>query len=62
MGPQSVVWLVAKVEEAFQSHVKDGSATGFREHESRLLVREGCNKAGRFLEVAAEADGWKGMI
>jgi hypothetical protein len=43
--------------------VKDGSATGFREYENNLLVREGCNKAGRFLEVVVEADGSrKGMI
>jgi hypothetical protein len=63
VGPQGAVWLVAKVEEAFQSQVKDGSAKGFREDENSLLVREGCNKAGRFLEVAVEADGgWKGMI
>ena len=63
MSPQSAVWLVAKVEEAFQSQVKDVSATGFREGENSLLVREGCNNAGRFLEVIVEADGGqKGTI
>ena len=29
VGPQSAAWLVAKVEEALQSQVKKGSATGF---------------------------------
>jgi hypothetical protein len=38
-------------------------ATDFREEETCILVREGCNKAGRFLEVAVEVDGGqKGMI
>jgi hypothetical protein len=63
VGPQSAVWLVAKVEEAVQSQVKDGSAMGFREDVNCLLVHEGCNKAGRFLEVAVEVDGGrKGTI
>jgi hypothetical protein len=48
---------VAKVEEVLQFQEKEGSATEFREDENRLLVREGCNKVGRFLEVAVEADG-----
>jgi hypothetical protein len=30
---------------------------GFREDENRLLVCEGCNKAGGFLEVVVEVDG-----
>jgi hypothetical protein len=43
--------------------VKDSSATGFREDVNCLLVCEGCNKAGRFLEVAVEVDGGrKGTI
>jgi hypothetical protein len=55
--------LVAKVEEAVQAQAKDGSAKGFREDENCLLVREGCNKNGRFLEVAVEGDGGrKGTI
>ena len=62
VGSQSAVWLVAKVEEAVQAQAKDGSA-GFREDENCLVVREGCNKAGRFLEVAVEVDGGqKGTI
>jgi hypothetical protein len=64
VGPQSAVWLVAKVEEAVQSpRGQVRLDTGFREDETRILVREGCNKAGRFLEVAVEVDGGrKGTI
>jgi hypothetical protein len=51
------------VEEVLQFQEKEGSATGFREDENRLLVREGCNKVGKFLEVAVEANGgWNGTI
>jgi hypothetical protein len=57
VGLQGAIWLVTKVEEAVQSQAKDGSAKGFREDGNCLLVREGCNKAGRFLEVAVEVDG-----
>jgi hypothetical protein len=43
--------------------VKEGSATGFQEDENRVFVRKGYNKAGKFLEVAVEADGGrKGTI
>jgi hypothetical protein len=64
VGPQSAVWLVAKVEEAVQSpRGQVRLDTGFREDETRILVREGCNKAGRFLEVAVVVDGGrKGTI
>jgi hypothetical protein len=58
-----MVWLVAKMEEVVQAQAKDGSAKGFCEDENCLLVHEGCNKAGRFLEVAVEVDGGrKGTI
>jgi hypothetical protein len=60
---RSTVWLVAKMEEVVQAQAKDGSAKGFCEDENCLLVHEGCNKAGRFLEVAVEVDGGrKGTI
>jgi hypothetical protein len=63
VGLQGAFWLVAKVEEVVQAQAKDGSAKGFREDENCLLVREGCNKDGRFLEVAVEVDGGrKGTI
>ena len=40
--------------------MKVGLATGFQEYENRVLVREGCNKASRFLEAAD--GGCKGTI
>ena len=57
VGPQSAVWLEAKVEEACQSQAKEGSVSDFREDEKCFMVRKGCNKACRFLEVAIEAEG-----
>lgn len=49
--------------DSSQSQVKEGSVTYVCEDENRLMVREGCNKVGRFLEVAVEADGGrKGTI
>ena len=58
-----MVWLTTKVEKACQSQVKEGSVSNFQEDEKCLMVREGRNKAGRFLEVAIEADGgWNGSI
>jgi hypothetical protein len=63
VGPQSAVWLAAKVEEACQSQVKEGSVSNFREDEKCLTIREGCNKTSRFLEMAIEAKGgWIGSI
>jgi hypothetical protein len=64
VGPQSAVWLVAKVEEAVQSpRGQVGLATDFREEETVILVHEGCNKACGFLEVDVEVDGGrKGII
>ena len=44
VGPQSSVWLVAKVEEAFLSQVKEVTAAYFYEDENMLMVRGGSNK------------------
>jgi hypothetical protein len=57
VGPQSTVSLMAKVEKACQSQVKEGSVWDFQEDERCLMIRQGRNKASRFLEVAIEADG-----
>ena len=63
MGQQCATWLVASVEEAFQSPEKEDSVKYFRE-EGKTLMVSGCgNKAGRYLEVTAYAEvGQKGVI
>ena len=43
---------MTKVEEACRSQAKEGSVSDFREDEKCLTVREGRNKAGKFLKVA----------
>jgi hypothetical protein len=63
VGPQSSIWLAAKVEEVFLSWVKEVTIAYFREDENVLMVRGGRNKAGKFLEVAIYTEGGrKGVI
>ena len=57
MGHCYAAWLVAMVEEAVQSLVRDEFVKSFREDEKALMVLWEGNKVGRFLEVAAYAEG-----
>jgi hypothetical protein len=63
VGQQCATWLVATVEVAFQSPEKEDSVKYFHE-EGKTLMVSGCgNKAGRYLEVTAYAEGGqKGII
>ena len=52
VGHQCASWLAATVEEASLSPMMEDFVKSYSE--GRMLsVRGGCNKAGRFLEVAA---------
>jgi hypothetical protein len=54
-------WLVDMVEVA--SKVKDDTSKSYHEGDKVLMVHEGVNKAGRFLEVSAYAEGGhKGVL
>jgi hypothetical protein len=57
VSKQCASWLAATVEEAIQTPVKVDFVKDFREEGKSLLVSRGGNKAGRFLEVAAFAEG-----
>ena len=63
VGHRCAPWLVATVEEASQSLVLEDFVKSSSEGRKSLSVREGCNKAGRFLEVVAFVDDdRKGII
>jgi hypothetical protein len=54
-------WLVDMVEVA--SKVKDDTSKSYHEGDKVLMVHKGVNKAGRFLEVFAYAEGGhKGVL
>jgi hypothetical protein len=55
VSTQGSSWLVDTVEAACQG--KEDIAKSFREGDKALMVHEGANKAGRFLEVAVFAEG-----
>jgi hypothetical protein len=63
VGQQCATWLVAMVEEGFQSPVKEDFVKYVHE-EGKTLMVSGCgNKAGRYLEVTTYAEGSrKGII
>jgi hypothetical protein len=56
VGHRCASWLAATVEEASLSPVMEDFVKSSSEGRMSLLVRGGCNKAGRFLEVAAFVD------
>ena len=56
-------WLVDTVQAATQAQVKEEIAKTYREGDKAVMVHEGGNKAGRFLEVLILAKGGrKGVI
>jgi hypothetical protein len=63
LGVQCSVWLVDIVEEVLKSSGIEDFAKCYSEVEKVLMVREGRNKAGCYMEVAVFAKvGWKGII
>ena len=63
VGHQCASWLAATVEEASLSPMLEDFVKSSSEGRLSLSVRGGCNKAGRFLEVAAFVDNErKGFI
>jgi hypothetical protein len=63
LGLQCSAWLLVTVEEALKEPVKKDFVKSYRKDVKALMVREGGNKAGRNLEVAAFAEGGcKGVI
>jgi hypothetical protein len=63
LGTQCSAWLMAMVEEALKAPMKKDLVTSFREDMKALMIREGGNKASRYLEVATYPEGGrKGVI
>ena len=57
VGHQCYAWLVAMVEEAILLPVKEDIVKSYLKDANVLMVHEGGNKAGRFLELAVYAEG-----
>ena len=63
MDLRGVAWLAATVEEASRSPALADFDKSSSEGRKSLLVKGGCNKGGRFLEVVAFVDDdQKGII
>jgi hypothetical protein len=62
LGLQCSAWLLATVEEALKKPVKKDFVKSYREDVKALMVHGGGNKADRYLEVAAFAEGGRKKV